>query len=127
MSDYEHVTSLQAVAVYEATSPIFSGLLSEMRELSKKKPDTTLNKNKVMILNRMLQDLQAVLKDEPEEKYLDLLDDELLPQNSDAVLIMVQYETALRAFSRRYHGRIGGETSWITEEGVREWEEEMEE
>ncbi len=127
MREFEHVTTLKTVDVYEATSPIFGGLLSEMRELSKKKPEGTLNKNKVIILNRMLQDLHTILKDEPEGKYLDLLDDEVLPQNSDAVLVMVQYENALGAFERRYYRRIFGQANWVTEERLREWEEKTEE
>ena len=122
MSDFEHVTTSKVVDTYNAISEIFEGLLSEMRELSKKKPEVTLSKNKVEILNRMLKDLQNILKDEPEEKYLDLLDDETLPQTSDAVLVMVQYEKALVNFKRRYQGKIGIEVDWITKERLREWE-----
>ncbi|MCY4420285.1 MAG: hypothetical protein OXC42_03410 [Gammaproteobacteria bacterium] len=127
MRGYKHITTLTIVSAYKATSPIFGGLLSEMRELSKKKPDETLNKNKVKILNRVLQDLHTFLKDEPEGKYLDLLDDEDLPQNSDAVLAMVQYEKALGEFYERYHNRILGEFDWVTEEKLRELEEDAEE
>lgn len=101
-----HVTTEKVVAIYEASSGVFEGVLSEMRELSKKKPDLTLNKSKVIILNRILADIQFILKEEPEGKYLELLDDEELPQNSDAVLVMVQFEKALHAFRERYseHG-----------------------
>ena len=126
MRDFEHVTTLAAVDVYRATSPIFDGLLSEMRELSRKKPDATLNENKVKILNRMMEDLLTILKDEPEGKYLDLLDDEDLPQNSDAVLVMVQYEKALGAFQRRYYDNTHGGSGWVTEEWIDKWEKEIE-
>ena len=71
----------------------------------------------------VLVDLLSFLKEEPEGKYLDLLDDEELPQNSDAVLVMVQYEKALAAFRGRYHGRILGEYDWITEERLSNWRE----
>ena len=93
-----------------------------MRELSKKRPDTTLNKHKVKLINRVLIDLESILKDQPEGKYLDLLDDDEPPQNSDAVLVMVQYEKALGGFRQRYRDRIGSEYLWITEETVREWQ-----
>ena len=116
MTEFEHITSESVIAVYDASSGVFAGILSEMRELSKKKPDVTLNNKKVEIINRVLGDLLSFLKEEPEGKYLDLLDDEELPQNSDAVLVMVQYEKAITAFSGRYHGRILGEYDWITEE-----------
>ncbi len=122
MMEFQYVTTEAAVAIYDASSKIFAGILSEMRELSKKKPDTTLNKHKVKVINRVLIDLQSILKEEPEGKYLDLLDDDELPQNSDAVLVMVQYEKALNGYRYRYHDRLGGELVWITEEAVREWQ-----
>ena len=121
--EFEHATTNEAVEGYKSTVGVFSGLISEMRELSKKKPDLTLNKGKVRILNRVLLDIQNFLKDEPEGKYLDLLDDDQLPQNSDAVLVMVQFETALRAFKARYHKRMHGNDYWITKELLDEWEE----
>jgi hypothetical protein len=40
----------------------------------------------------------AFLKDDPEGKYLEQLDDTTLPRLSDAVLVMVQFETALASF-----------------------------
>ena len=127
MIEHEHVTTETVVAAYQASFDVFTGVLSEMRELSKKKPDATLNKRKVAIVNRILGDLQKFLEDEPEGKYLDLLDDEDLPQNSDAVLVMVQYEKALVVFRRRYQGRIGAESGWVTEERLRDWRAMMEE
>ena len=96
--------------------------MKEMRELSKKKPDATLSVNKVVILNRILTDIKALLQDEPQGKYLDLLDDEQLPQNSDAVLVMVQHERALAAFKERYYVYLAvrGEHGWVTEHVVDE-------
>ena len=119
-----NVTTDARVKAYQASSDVFEGLLREMRELSKKKPDATLSKNKVQILNRILTDISAVLDDEPEAKYLDLLDDEQLPQNSDAVLVMVQHETALAAFEKRYYVyfRDFGQT-WVTEASLRALQE----
>ncbi|PKR50493.1 hypothetical protein COO20_21365 [Thalassospira marina] len=97
---------------------MFNGLIAEMRELSKKKADATLSKGKVRILNRCLDDIRQILLDEPEAKFLDELDDDQLPQNSDAVLVMVQYETALSSYSKRYHSQAPGYYGhvWITEE-----------
>lgn len=123
MTDFEYVTTDKKVQAYEASNSIFHGLLKEMRELSKKKADATLSKSKVKILNRVLDDLREVLKDEPEFKYLDPLDDEDLPQNSDAVLVMVQYEKALSAFSSRYRQYYLGDATWITEAIVKDSDE----
>ena len=115
MSRAEGYTTDARVAAYEACNTVFQGLLKEMRELSKKKADATLSKGKVKILNRVLDDVRNVVAGEPTEKYLDPLDDEDLPQNSDAVLVMVQYESALSAFRGRYH------ESWVSGLGNDIW------
>jgi hypothetical protein len=121
---YEHVTLAVHVEAYEASNEIFEGLLKEVRELSKKKPEATMSPGKVKIINRVLKDLLTFLKAEPEGKYLDELDVETLPQVSDAVLIMVQFETALDKFFSRYHDYVSayGEEDWITDELVAELE-----
>jgi hypothetical protein len=126
MTDFKNVTTAEAVATYIATKEIFNGLIREVRELSKKKPDATLNNGKVKIINRVLTDLKDILHKEPEGKFLDLLDDQELPQTSDAVLVMVQYETVLRAFSARYQQVVqwdysNTKTEWITPEVVAEY------
>lgn len=131
MTEFEHITTAEAVATYQATSDIFSGLIREVRELSKKKPDATLSAGKVKIINRVLVDLKGLLEKEPEGKFLDLLDNQELPQTSDAVLVMVQFETALCAFDSRYRKDIrwyfGHSTmEWITQEFVDEYRIEME-
>ena len=54
--------------------------------------------------------------------WLTAVDDDELPQTSDAVLIMVQYETALAAFANRYQRTVKNELKhhirnvWITEQ-----------
>jgi hypothetical protein len=127
--EFEHVTSDTVVKIIKTAGGIFYGLLSEVRELSKKKPDATLSNGKVKIINRVLIDLKGVLETEDEGKYLDLLDDQMLPQNSDALLVMVQYKTALLAFEKKYRKKINEELYWITEEIIKDWEdhEEVEE
>lgn len=125
--EFEHVTTNAAVATYEASAPIFAGLLKEVRELSRKKPEATMGASKVKLVNRVLTDLLTILKTEPEGKYLFELDDESLPQVSDAVLAMVQFETALESFRSRYFRRAYGDYYWITSELLAEWEEDDEE
>jgi hypothetical protein len=83
-----------------------------------------MSAGKVKIVNRILEDLLAILKDEPAGKYLELLDDEALPQMSDAVLTMVQFESALRAFSARYRKHVAGDVYWITQELLEQWNED---
>lgn len=114
--EFEHVTTNAVVDSYTSSTPIFAGVLREVRELSKKKPEATISAGKVKIINRILDDLLLFLKSEPEGKYLEALDDESLPQISDAVLTMVQFETALKAFHTRYYKRTHGNFYWITSE-----------
>jgi hypothetical protein len=117
---YEHITTAAQVEAYEASSGIFEGLLKEIRELSKKKSEATTSAGKVKIINRVLKDLLSFLRDEPEGKYLDELDDVALPQVSDVLLTMVQFETALDNFKSRYHRYVAGVGGhvWITKEYV---------
>lgn len=93
----------EQVSIYRTVNPLFYELYKEVSLLAKKKPDGTLNKTKVSLLNRILQDLKSVLENEDHAKYLDLLDEDMLPQYSDVLLIMSQYKAALEKFSSRYH------------------------
>lgn len=126
MIDLERVTTEGAVAIYSATNDIFLGLLKEIRELSKKKPDAIMSASKVGIINRVLEDLKQILDKEPEGKFLDILDDNNLPQMSDAVLVMVQYETTLISFKRKYYQGFGNgynkEWAWVTPEFIKLYE-----
>jgi len=120
-NQFEHVTTNAAVKVYESSKPIFEGVLGEVRELSRKKPDAIMSSGKVKIINRILDDLLSILGNEPEGKYLEILNDEALPQVSDAVLTMVQFETSLAAFKGRYYRYVEGVRYWITSELLAAW------
>lgn len=124
--DFEDVTTDAAVTTYKASTPIFEGIIKEIRELSRKKPDSTMSASKVKIINRVLNDLLQILKPEPTGKYLEALDDESLPQVSDAVLTMVQFESALYAFESKYRRYMRGDRHWITEEFVADWNADSE-
>jgi hypothetical protein len=96
-------TNAQAQS-YNTTRPLLDALYREMQELSKKKPDATLSDSKVKLINRLLEDVRAVLVKEVDFKYLDLLVTETLPQNSDVVLILSQYTAAMDRFYKTYYG-----------------------
>lgn len=118
---FEHVTTNAFVVAYSSSKPIFDGVLREVRELSKKKSEATMSASKVKIVNRILNDLLVFLKEEPAGKYLEALDDESLPQMSDAVLTMVQFESALNAFYSRYYKLVNRKNYWITSELLADW------
>ncbi len=104
----DHTTKENADA-YDGVVKAFHHLNKELKALGMKKPAETLSENKVNFINRVLIDIQAFMTDEPEGRYLDLLDDEALPQYSDAILILSQYEGALSGFRDRYHGYVSGQ------------------
>jgi hypothetical protein len=100
----ESITSEQAV-LFESTRPLLHAMAKEFEKLSSKKPETTLSKTKVTFVNRLLTDLKGLLANEPTIKYLDLLTDEELPQYSDVMLILSQYQAAMVGFRSRYFNR----------------------
>jgi hypothetical protein len=112
----ENLPTDEIVRKFEMLSPMLNSALAEMREFSKKKQDGVLNSLKVKIINRLLSDLMDVLSADPSTGYLDLLDDESLPQNSDAVLILGQFRAAMNQFKEKYYGYYGGTHRWITVE-----------
>ena len=99
-------------AKHENLMPLIRAMLREFQELSKKKPDSALNKRKVEIVNRLLRDVQELLEGEPTSAYLDLLDEDDLPQNSDVVLILSQAVVAMNRFEVKYYDHLTG--TWRT-------------
>lgn len=124
--NFSHITTNAIASEYLASHDVFEVLLREVKELSKKKPDATMSKAKVKIVNRVLGNLLTVLEGQPEAKYLEALDDDDLPQVSDAVLIMVQFKTALRSFHSRHVKNVAGQQKWITQELVSQLREDYE-
>ena len=96
---------------------MYDFLESEMKDFSKKSPDTTLNERKVKSLNRILNDIKNILVNEPTSSYLDLLDEEMLPSNSDVVLMMSQYRSAMENYRKKYRTYQNYSYYWNTTEG----------
>ena len=71
--------------------------------LSKKKSDGQLNKMKIKMVNRVIEPLNELLKNESSHKFLDILNEDDMPTNSDVVLIISQYERALLNFKNKYY------------------------
>jgi hypothetical protein len=94
--------------------PMLTNVLNEMRELSKKKQDGVLNKLKTKTINRILQKVRHILRYELTLEFLDLLDEEVLPSNSDAVLHIVQFKTAMESFEEKYYKYKDGRKIWET-------------
>jgi len=88
---------------YDDLMPLLNAMFRDFQELSKKKPDGVLNKRKVEIANRLLREILLIVEGEQTHNYLDLLDEDELPQNSDIVLILGQAVAAMEAFKAKYY------------------------
>ncbi len=110
-------TTKEKVESFEVTMPLVEAMYSEFKDLSKKKPEGAVSKAKIKVVNRLLAKCREVLGAELSIEYLDLLDEDDVPQNSDVVLTLSQYVAAMEAFRSRYHGWDGRNHSWATEEG----------
>jgi hypothetical protein len=103
---------------FQRLSPLINSIFVEMQEFSKKKPDEVISKLKVKMINRILTQVKDFLASDPNVEFLELLDDETLPTNSDTVLIVGQFRAILHQFeSRFYHyDNKKHELRWFTKE-----------
>ena len=109
--DSETVTA-ERVSAYETLKPLLHAMYNEFQELSKKKPEGRVSEPKVKIVNRLLTDVYKMLDGEPNRVYLDLLNEDDLPENSDVILILGQAEAATKAFYAKYYGYDGFSHRW---------------
>jgi hypothetical protein len=86
-----------------------------LSKFSKKKPDAVVSKSKILIVNRLIMKVRVVLTDEASLEFLDLLDEDDVPQTSDVTLILSQYVAAMVEFKLRFYGWNGDEHVWFSE------------
>jgi hypothetical protein len=103
---------------FERLSPLLESAYEEMKEFSKKKPEEVLNTLKVKMINKILNQVKEFLSKDPNIEFLELLDNETLPTNSDTVLIIGQFRAILNQFKSRYYfyDYIASENRWHTQE-----------
>jgi hypothetical protein len=94
---------------YDNLMPLLEAMYKEFQALSKSKPDATLSKKKVEMVNRLLKEVFTILEGESNKKFLDLLDEEDLPHNSDVVLILGQTVAAMERFRKKHYNYISEE------------------
>lgn len=111
----------EQAATYDRLVPMLEAAHREMTELSKKKQDGVVNALKIKMLNRLLAELSKVIEKDPSHAFVDMLDDEMLPQNSDAVLILSQWQAALKQYKARHQGYDSStrKDRWFTVENPR--------
>jgi hypothetical protein len=94
--------------------PMLEAMFREFQDASKKKPDGVLNAQKVRIANRLLAEVLLIVDGEPTRAFLDLLNEDDLPQNSDVALILGQSVAAMEAFQKKYfkYRPLAGKSAW---------------
>jgi len=105
----DKLPTTEEVKKFEMLFPMIDSDIAEIRELSKKKQDEPLNPFKVKIINKKLGQIKELLKSEPSSEYLELLDEDTLPTNSDAVLMLTQFINALGQFKKKYYESDGSD------------------
>jgi len=113
MKNTNKKTTKAKAEIHDVTTPLLTAMFEEFKELSKKKPDGAVSKSKIKIVNRLLDKCREVLKDEISINYLDLLDEDEVPQNSDVVLMLSQYVAAMHQFHTAYFGWNGTDHTWF--------------
>lgn len=122
--DQTEETTRAKAEQHDMLYPILNSVFHEIKELSKKKQDGPLNAMKVKMTNRILSKVKAYLTDDPTLEFLDLLDEEVFPTNSDAVLIIAQFKAAMDQFKDRHYGYDNGELMWNISEDSEEDDEQ---
>ena len=112
------LTTDAQVQRFDLLSPMFHAVSGEIKELSKKKQDEVLNKLKVEMINKILEQIKEVLAGEPTAQFLELLDHDILPTNSDAVLVLAKFQAAMDHFRKKYFrpDKSGFTSRWFTTE-----------
>lgn len=108
-------TTEEKAKTHDTMTPLLEAMYLEFKELSKKKPDSAVSKSKIKIVNRLLDKIRIVLADEESIDFLDILDEDDVPQASDVTLILSQYVAAMKAFHEKHYGWDGSTHAWFTE------------
>jgi formiminotetrahydrofolate cyclodeaminase len=90
----------EEIREYELLNAHLTTLMETVTELSKKKQDEVMNAFKVTNINRVLKRVLELIGDDPSDAFIEILDESSLPTNSDAMLTLKQFQTALKDFRR---------------------------
>ena len=104
--------SAEDIKQYEVLRPLIEGMYKDSQALAGKKLDGTLSKQRIAMINRLLKDVKEFLRNEPTVRYLDLLDEEVVPKNADALLVLGQYKSALDHYHSKYTEQGFGIVRW---------------
>lgn len=105
---------------FEKVTGQLEGVYDELTSLSKKSPNDGVNKFKLRLVNKVLEDANSLLdnKHKPFDDF-SVFDEDTLPSNSDVVFILAQYLNCMenlrtenikqKDFSEHWYWVIDGE------------------
>ncbi len=104
----------EEVQDFERLEQQLHSMLAEISELSKKRPNDGLNKFKLKLVNVLLEGTNKFLRDQRPFKEFETFDENDLPTNSDVVVMLSQYATAVYQFrlDNTESDRIGHDWYW---------------
>lgn len=86
------------IGEYELLVAHLDSLIEIVKELSRKKQDEVMNIFKVTSINKILIRIIALLGNDLSTSFIEALNETSLPTNSDALLILKQFKTALSKY-----------------------------
>jgi hypothetical protein len=107
------VDKKEDVQEFEKLEQQLHSFLSEISELSKKKPNDPLNKFKLKFINGALDRLNKLLGNDRPFPDFDLFDVDTLPTNSDVVVILAQYAAAAYRFRTNHTAKKDYNWWWV--------------
>jgi hypothetical protein len=101
------------VELFEKTNAQLMAVYEEITALSKKSPNDGVNKFKLKLINKVLQDANAVLdeKHKPFPDFFVFIEEEL-PSNSDVVFILAQYLNCIENLRAKNIGQKEYDNTW---------------
>ena len=92
------MNSAEEVQEFERLEQQLHSMLAEISELSKKRPNDGVNKFKLKLVNVLIEKMNGILAAQKPFQDFDTFDENDLPTNSDVVVMLSQYATAIFQF-----------------------------
>jgi len=111
------VNSAEQVQEFERLEQQLHSMLTELSELSKKRPNDGLNKFKLKFVNVLLENMNKTLSAQKPFPDFDTFDENDLPTNSDVVVMLSQYAAAMFQFRVENTELRGIKWYWLLSNG----------
>lgn len=106
------------VESFEKVNAQLEGVHEEITALSKKSPNDGVNKFKLRLVNKILEDANRILDDrhKPFDDFM-VFDEDTIPSNSDVAFILAQYLNCMENLRSENikESDFGGEWYWVVD------------